>query len=89
MRYSFKVVVAALALLALAACGDPSKGEIIKKAENASTKAELEKALGPPTEVDKVGPLEKWTYKASDGAVVFAIIGDTVTMKVTSSGNGD
>lgn len=87
MRYSFKVVVAALALLALAACGDPSKGEIIKKAENASTKAELEKALGAPTEVDKVGPLEKWTYKASDGAVVFAIIGDTVTMKATSSGD--
>lgn len=87
MRYSFKVVIAALALLALAACGDPSKGEIIKKAENASTKAELEKALGAPTEVDKVGPLEKWTYKASDGAVVFAIIGDTVTMKATSSGD--
>ena len=87
MRYSFKVLVSALALLALAACGDPSKGEIIKKAENATTKAELEKALGAPTEVDKVGPLEKWTYKASDGAVVFAIIGDTVTMKATSSGD--
>ena len=87
MRYSFKVLVSALALLALAACGDPSKGEIIKKAENATTKAELEKALGAPTEVDKVGPLEKWTYKASDGVVVFAIIGDTVTMKATSSGD--
>ena len=84
MRYSFKVVVSALALLALAACGDPSKGEILKKAENASTKAELEKALGAPTEVDKVGPLEKWTYQASDGVVVFAIIGDTVTMQATS-----
>ena len=87
MRYSFKVLVSALALLMLAACGDPSKGEIIKKAENATTKAELEKALGAPTEVDKVGPLEKWTYKASDGVVVFAIIGDTVTMKATSSGD--
>lgn len=87
MRYSFKVLVSALALLALAACGDPSKGEIIKKAENATTKAELEKALGAPTEVDKVGPLEKWTYKASDGVVVFAIVGDTVTMKATSGGD--
>jgi hypothetical protein len=87
MRYSFKVLVSALALLLLAACGDPSKGEIIKKAENATTKAELEKALGAPTEVDKVGPLEKWTYKASDGVVVFAIIGDTVTMKATGGGD--
>lgn len=84
MRYSFKVVVSALALLALTACGDPSKGEILKKAENASTKAELEKALGAPTEVDKVGLLETWTYKASDGVVMFAIVGDTVTMQVTS-----
>ncbi len=87
MRYSIKVLVSALALLALTACGDPSKGEIIKKAENATTKAELEKALGAPTEVDKVGPLEKWTYKASDGVVVFAIVGDTVTMKATSGGD--
>ncbi len=87
MRYSFKVLISALALLALTACGDPSKGEIIKKAENASTKAELEKALGAPTEVDKVGPLEKWTYKASDGVVVFAIVGDTVTMKATGGGD--
>ena len=44
------------------------------------TKADLEKALGPPTNVDKVGPVEKWTYKASDGQVTYIIVADQVTL---------
>lgn len=79
-----KYLVAALAVLALTACGDSSKGDIIKKAEGADTKAKLEQALGKPGEVDKVGPVERWTYKASDGEVVFVIAGDTVTMQMTT-----
>jgi hypothetical protein len=89
MRHTFKLLIAAFALLALAACGDPSKGEIIKKAETAETKADLEKALGAPTEVDKVGPIEKWVYKASDGEVVFVIAGDLVTLQATSDKDDD
>ncbi|MFC3674405.1 hypothetical protein [Ferrovibrio xuzhouensis] len=66
--------------LALIACGPPSTEEALKKAETATTKAELEKALGGPTEIQKLGPLEKWTYKTSDGSVTFVIAGDKVTL---------
>lgn len=66
--------------LLLGGCGDPSKQDILKKAEKAATKAQLESALGKPTEVSKVGPVEKWTYKAKDGTVVFMITGDKVAI---------
>ncbi len=75
--------LAFLGLLLLAACFAPSKADLIKKAEGASSKAELEAALGEPSEVSKLGPIEKWTYKASDGAVVFVLAGDTITFEVT------
>jgi len=74
---------AVLMMLALAGCFAPSKADLIKKAEGASTKAELESALGEPSDVSKLGPIEKWTYKASDGAVVFVLAGDTITFEVT------
>lgn len=70
-------------LLLLTGCFAPSKADIIKKAEGASTSAELEAALGEPSEVSKFGPLEKWTYKAADGAVIFLIAADTITFEVT------
>lgn len=74
-------LVLALALpLALVACGAPSTDETLRKAQNAGTRAELEKALGRPTEIQKVGPIEQWTYKTSDGSVTFIITGDTVTV---------
>lgn len=66
--------------LTLSGCGDPSKQDILKKAEKAATKAQLESAVGKPTEVSKVGPVEKWTYKAKDGTVVFMITGDKVAV---------
>lgn len=66
--------------LALIACGPPSTEEALKKAEPAKTKAQLEKALGKPTELQKLGPLEQWTYKTSDGSVTFVITGDSVTL---------
>lgn len=74
------LTVAAALIFSLGACGDPAKQDILKKAEKAATKAELEKALGKPTEVSKVGPVEKWSYKAKDGVVVFMIAGDKVTL---------
>ncbi len=72
-----------LLVFLLAGCFAPSKADIIKKAEGASTKADLESALGEPSEVSKIGPIEKWTYKAADGAVVFLLAGDSVTFEVT------
>lgn len=72
-----------LAVGALAACGDPSKQDIIKDAQGADTKAKLEKALGKPSEVSKIGPLEKWVYTAADGTVVFVITGDSVALQAT------
>jgi hypothetical protein len=74
-------------LLLLSGCGDPSKHEIVKKAEGAKNKAQLEKALGAPDDIGKVGPVETWTYTAADGEVVFLIVGDSVSLKVTG-GNG-
>ncbi len=69
--------------LFLAGCFAPSKADLIKKAEGASTRGDLESALGEPSEVSKLGPIEKWTYKASDGAVVFLLAGDSITFEVT------
>ncbi|WP_231712500.1 hypothetical protein [Vineibacter terrae] len=77
-------IAAGVAILALAGCDStPSKAEILKKGEGAKTKADLEKALGKPTGVDKVGPIEKWTYKASDGSVTYIIVADQVTLDMT------
>lgn len=72
-----------LCLGLVTACGEPAKQDIIKDAENATTKAALEQALGEPNDVSKFGPLEKWTYKASDGSVVFVITGDSVSLQAT------
>lgn len=76
-------VLAILAVAALAACGEPTKQDIIKDSAGADTKAKLESAIGKPTEVSKLGPIEKWVYKAADGTVVFVITGDSVAMQAT------
>lgn len=83
MARPFRHALASLVLvlpLALAACNEPSTEETIKKSESVSTKAELEKALGRPSEIQKLGPIEQWTYKTSDGSVTFVLAGDTVTL---------
>lgn len=82
------IAIAALLALPLAACGEPSQQDILAKAENVSTKAELVDALGDPTKVTKVGPLETWTYEASNGEVTFVITGDSVALK-TAGGASD
>ena len=48
------------------------------------TRAELERVLGKPDDVTKLGPLEKWTYRAKNGQVVFVLVGDTVTLEATA-----
>ena len=76
------VTCAALAFV-LVACGPPSKSDIVSKAKDAKTRADLEKVLGKADDVSKLGPIEKWIYKAKDGRVVFILVGDTVTIEKT------
>ena len=78
------VGMAALLAVALAACGDPTKEDILKRSEGADTKARLERAVGRPTDIKKLGPLESWTYKAANGSVTFVIAGDQVTLSTTA-----
>jgi len=72
---------AAVALALLTACGSPTKEDLLEKARGVSTRAALEKALGKPTEISKLGPVEQWTYRASNGELVFVLVGDTVTLE--------
>jgi hypothetical protein len=68
----------------LAGCSQ-SKEDLVLKARGVSTRAELERALGKPSDISKLGPVEQWTYKASNGTVVFLIVGDKVTLQATGS----
>jgi len=66
-----------------------SKEDLVEKSRNVSTRAQLEQALGKPSDISKVGPVEQWTYKASNGTVVFLIVGDKVTLQATGSAPAD
>jgi hypothetical protein len=77
--------LALAALLALAACGKPTKEELLSKSEHVKTKAELQAVLGLADDIRKVGPMETWRYKGSNGDVVFIIAGDTVQLQVTDT----
>ena len=74
------LVVLALALLALTGCSR-TKEDVLKKAESVKTRAELESRVGRPDDIAKLGPMERWTYKTSNGEVVFVLVGDTVTLQ--------
>ncbi len=82
-RATIRITLCGLALVLLTACSGRTKEDIIQKARDVSTRAELEKVLGKPTDIAKVGPVERWKYKASNGEVVFVIVGDTVTLQAT------
>jgi hypothetical protein len=84
MRHSVKVIAALVLALFLTGCFGESKADILKKAKGVETADQLEAALGKPDEVDKLGPLEKWSYEASDGTVIFAIVSGTVTLEATA-----
>ena len=84
---NFILAMSVAMLITLSGCGNGSKQDIVKKAEGASTKSELESRLGKPQDFSSLGPVETWTYKASDGEVAFLIIGDKVTMKA-AGGDG-
>ena len=48
-------------------------------------RAELERVLGKPDELTKLGPVETWRDKASNGEVIFLIVGDDVTLQAAGS----
>jgi hypothetical protein len=87
--FRMKWLLLALAAVAVMGCGPPSQHDILKKAEGIETKQELEATIGAPDEVDKLGPLEKWTYRASDGDVEFVIRGDKVGATSTKDREDD
>ncbi|MBT3330863.1 MAG: hypothetical protein HOK21_16605 [Rhodospirillaceae bacterium] len=72
-----------IALPLLTGCFEDSKAEILAKTEGVSDKSALTDALGKPDDISKVGPLETWTYNASNGTVAFVIAGSTVTLRTT------
>ena len=76
-----RVLAGGLIVTALVACGRGTKEDILAKGRDVSTRAELEKALGKPDDISKLGPAETWRYKASNGEVVFVILGDKVTLQ--------
>jgi hypothetical protein len=80
MRRPLAAAAIVLALALLTGC-EPSTQDILGKAEGVETKASLREALGDPDAVNKLGPLETWTYKAKNGEVTFVIAGDRVALQ--------
>lgn len=62
----------------------PSKAEILAKVQDAKDRAGLEKALGRPDDLTKLGPIETWTYRAKDGEVKFTVAGETIILSRTA-----
>ena len=84
MSQTFRWIALAFVCLLALACARETKHDLLKKTERVTTKAELEQMLGPPDDRNKLGPIETWTYEASDGKVTFLIAGDTVQLQATS-----
>jgi hypothetical protein len=82
-RNVVRLLLATAIALAIAACDD-RKEDILKKSENAKTREQLRAVIGDPDDANKVGPIETWTYQASNGSVIFTLAGDTVMLKATS-----
>lgn len=85
MPRALRTSIAALALLALAACGEPTKEELLEKAEGIETVNELRATLGDPDDIAKAGPVERWSYDASNGSVVFLVVDGKVTFTMAGS----
>ena len=85
MRH-WRIALAAGLMLVLAACGKPTKEEMLQKSEAAKTKAEVVAVLGQADDIAKIGPLEIWTYRASNGRLVFTMLNNDVTLVVTEGG---
>lgn len=86
MRRLVPVALALVALLGATACSR-TKEDIVERAHRITERAELQKALGRPDDITKLGPAEIWTYRASNGEVVFVVIGEKVTLQAAGSGD--
>jgi hypothetical protein len=80
---AWKLALAAGLMLAVAACGKPTKESMLQKAGNAKKSSEVVALLGQPDDIGKLGPLEIWTYKAANGRVVFTMVAENVTLVVS------
>ena len=82
-------IAAVVSLCMLSGCGTPSKQDVIAKANGIKKKDKLQEALGKPDNLQymeiPLGAMETWTYKCSDGEVVFQIWKDKIIMKATGS----
>ncbi len=78
LRLLCLVVIAAV----IVGCDD-RKEDILKKSENVKTRKQLRAAIGDPDNASIVGPIETWTYEASNGRVTFTFAGDTMMLKTT------
>ncbi|HEY3320717.1 MAG TPA: hypothetical protein VGP72_09660 [Planctomycetota bacterium] len=82
-----RILAACTLIFALAGCGNGSRQDIMEKAKEAKNAKELRAALGKPDKIDSVEVLsvrnETWTYKGSDGEVVFQLMNDKVILKAS------
>ena len=81
MTMTLRALVCASLVLSLVAGGRGTKEDIVAKARDVSKRAELERVLGKPDDITKLGPVETWRYQASNGEVIFLIVGDDVTLQ--------
>ena len=84
---AWKLALAAGLMLAVAACGKPTKEAMLQKAGDPKYKADVVARLGQPDGIGKLGPIEIWTYRASNGSLVFTILADNVTLVATTEQN--
>lgn len=80
------LVLAVVVIAAAAACGR-TKEDIIERAHKVTTRTELQKVVGRPDDIAKLGPAEIWTYRAKNGEVIFVVIGEQVTLQAAGSGD--
>jgi len=83
-RNAIRLLCIVVIAVAIAGCDD-RKEDILKKSENVKTREQLRAVIGDPDNASKVGPLETWTYQASNGSVTFTLAGDTVMLKTTGN----
>jgi hypothetical protein len=86
MMATLRALVCASVVLGLVACGRGTKEDIVAKARDVSKRADLEQVLGKPDDITKLGPVETWRYQASNGEVIFLIVGDDVTLQAAGRG---
>ncbi len=80
-RILFILVAVALVSFMGMGCARPTKGEILDRTQEIRVSRELKAELGRPDDVKALAMFEQWTYKASDGNVVFHIAGGKVIFR--------